>query len=176
MKTLTSSLLLLALASPASADPLPKEIENMSCLLGNWKATGSLTMGKDKASLDATYTCKRTSGDQGVLCNLRITGIPGLAVYEETDLFGYEPNSKTYHWFAVTNSGEVHDHVSPYTTSNKVRFTYNGTQNAKPFKEVVDWEFIGDKTGKVITAITVRGETFEANKSTSVIELKLKKQ
>jgi hypothetical protein len=134
-----------------------------------------MVAGKDKAKLDATWTCKRTSGQFGVLCNLRVTGIPGLAVYEETDLFGYEPNSKTYHWFAVTNSGETHDHSAPYTDGNKIRFAYSGTQGGKPFKEIVDWEFLGDKTGKIVNGINLRGETFEANKSTSVIELKMKK-
>ena len=78
-----------------------------------------------------------------MLCNLKITGVPGLPSYEETDLMGFEPNSKTYHWFAVTNAGETHDHVTPATDKNKLRFTYSGTQEGKPFKEVVDWEFLG---------------------------------
>ena len=176
MKTLTT--LALALASSfASADSLPKEVEGMDCLLGNWKGSGSLVMGKDKAKLDATYACKRTGGDFGVLCNLKITGIPGVPSYEETDLMGYEPNTKTYHWFSVTNAGETHDHVAPFTDKNKIRFTFTGTQEGKPFKELVDWEFSGGaKPGDKPTAIKVRGETFVANASTSVIELSLKKQ
>lgn len=179
-KTLTKSLLTLAVLAPltATADGgLPKEIQGMDCLLGSWKGAGSLVIGKDKAKLDATYSCKRTSGDFGVICQLRVTGIPGVPVYEETDLMGYEPNSKTYHWFAVTNLGETHDHVAPVTDKNKIRFTYNGTQEGKPLKEVVDWEFSGaPKPGDKPTQISVRGETFVGGASTSVIEVKLKKQ
>jgi hypothetical protein len=176
MKTLT--LLALTIVSPlAAADGPPKEIQNMDCLIGSWKGGGSIVIGKDKAKLDASWSCKKTGADFGVLCNLRVTGIPGIAVYEETDLFGYEPHSKTYHWFAVTNAGETHDHVAPFTDKNKIRFTYAGTQEGKPFKEVVDWEFSGAaKPGDKPTQVSVRGETFASNASTSVIELKLKKQ
>jgi hypothetical protein len=174
MKTLT--LLTLAITtSIASADSLPKEVENMDCLLGNWKGSGTMQMGKDKAKLDATYTCKKTGGDFGILCNLRITGIPGMAAYEETDLMGYEPNTKTYHWFSVTNAGETHDHAAPYTESNKIRFTYNGKQEGKPFKEIADWEFSGGSKTEKPNAVKVRGETFVGNASTSVIELAMKK-
>ncbi len=176
MKTLTT-LALVLVSSIATADSLPKEVEGMDCLLGNWKGAGTMTIGRDKAKIDATYSCKRTGGDFGVLCNLRITGIPGVPVYEETDLMGYEPNSRTYHWFAVTNAGETHDHVAPFTDKNKIRFAYSGTQEGKPFKEVVDWEFLGAaKPGDKPNQIKVRGETFVANASTSVIELNMKKQ
>ncbi len=176
MKTLTTLVLVLA-SSFASADSLPKEVEGMDCLLGNWKGAGTLIMGKDKAKLDATYSCKRTGGDFGVLCNLKVTGIPGVPSYEETDLMGYEPNSKTYHWFSVTNGGETHDHVSPVTDKNKIRFTYTGVQEGKSFKEVVDWEFLGAaKPSDKPNLIKVRGETFVSNATTSVIELALKKQ
>jgi hypothetical protein len=177
MKTLNLSILTLATLAPlAAANPLPKEVEGMDCLLGNWKGAGSLVIGKDKSKLDVTYSCKRVSGDWGVLCNLKILGIPGVASYEETDLFGYEPNSKTYHWFAVTNGAETHDHSAPFTDKSKIRFTYNGTQEGKPFKEVIDWEFLGGSDKVKPNAINVRGETFAAGASTSVIELKLKKQ
>ena len=175
--TKTLTLALVALLAPiAAADSLPKEVEGMDCLLGNWKGAGTAQMGKDKAKIEATYSCKRTSGDFGVLCNLKITGIPGLASYEETDLMGYEPNSKTYHWYAVTNAGETHDHVAPVPDKNKLRFQYTGMQEGKPFKEIVDWEFLGAaKPTDKPTMINVRAETFAANVSTSVLDVKMKK-
>src|SRR5215467_12841188 len=85
----------------ALADKLPPPVAGMDCLLGTWRGSGSLTMGKDKAKIDATWTCKRTPGDFGVVCNFHVTGIPGGGSYEETDLMGYEPNTNTYHWFSV---------------------------------------------------------------------------
>ena len=154
----------------AAADTLPKPITDLECLVGTWKGAGTIQLGAEKAKLDATWTCTRTSAKHGVLCNLRVTGIPGLPVYEETDLFGYEPNTSTYHWFSVTNGGETHDHVAKAPAGNKVQFVYTGTQEGKPFKEVIDWEF-----GKEAKTLAIRGETFVAGSSTSVIELKMKK-
>jgi hypothetical protein len=163
-------ILVLALVSSAANAAPPKEVAGMASLVGSWKGSGSIVIGKDRAKLDATYTCKPTAAQYGVLCSLAITGMPGMARYEETDLFGFEPASRTLHWFAVTNAGETHDHATPFTESNKLRFSFSGTQEGKPFKEVVDWEF-----GKDAKSLAVRGETFLAGSSTSVLELKLKK-
>lgn len=175
MKTLTTLLTTLAFATPALADALPEPIARMECLVGTWKGTGTVSMGKDTAKIEGTWNCKRTSAKFGVLCTLKITGIPGVPVYEETDLFGYEPNSSTYHWASVTNAGETHDHVAKVgaSDSNKVQFIYSGTQESKPFKEVIDMEFLGPK--KTADTIMMRGETFAAGASTSVITVKLRK-
>ena len=171
MKTL-KLLATLAVLAPlsAAADALPKPIADMECLVGTWKATGTVTMGKDKAKVDATWSCARTSAENGVLCKLRLTGIPGLAAYEETDLFGYEPGTSTYHWFSVTNAGETHDHVAKAPASNKIQFVHTGTQEGKPFREVIDMDFAKDAK-----AMTLRAETFVAGTSTSVFEIKAKK-
>jgi hypothetical protein len=154
----------------ATADALPKPIQDMECLVGVWKASGTFTMGKDTFKVAATWDCKRTSAKHGVLCNLKLTGVPGLPVYSETDLFGYEPNSNTYHWFSVTNAGETHDHVAPMTAGNAIQFVYTGTQEGKPFKEQIDMVFAKDSK-----SFTLRAETFVAGSSTSLFDLKAKK-
>lgn len=165
---LTASLL--AFATPVHADTLPKPIADLEAFVGTWKATGTATMGKDVAKVAATWTCKRTSAKNGVLCMLKLTGIPGMAAYEETDLFGYEPNSNAYHWFSVTNAGETHDHIAKVPDGKTFQFTYTGMQEAKPFKEVIDLEL--GKDGK---SMTLKSETFVANASTSVLEVTAKK-
>lgn len=176
MKTLTLATTLLAAlaASPslARAEALPKPIADLERFVGTWKATGSVTMGKDTLKVTATWACKRTSAKMGVLCNLELKGIPGLPVYAETDLFGYEPNTNTYHWYAVTNAGETHDHVAKAVSSDepKLQFVFNGTQEGKPFKEVIDLDFAKD--GK---SLSLRAETFVAGASTSVFDIKAKK-
>ncbi len=160
----------LVLPLSAAAEPLPKPIADLECLVGAWKGGGKVTMGKDKGTLDATWTCKRTSAKFGVLCTLRVTGVPGVPVYEETDLMGYEPNTKTYHWYSVTNAGETHDHVARAPAGNTVEFVFNGTQDGKPFKEVIVMSFSNDAK-----AVSARAETFLAGASTSVFELAMRK-
>lgn len=166
---------LLALPLPALAEApakssLPGPVANMECLVGAWKGGGTLVMGKDRAKLEATWTCKRTPGEFGVACAFHITGIPGVAAYEETDLMGYEPGTNTYHWYSVTSAGETHDHIAKYADGPKLQFVHTGVADGKPFKEVIDLEFAKD--GKSVTG---RGETFAGGQSTSVLELKLRK-
>ena len=153
---MTRYLLIAALAGAplAAAAESPKQIASLKRLVGAWKGTGTIAMGKDKAKIDASYECKLTSGDSGVACSLRMTGIPGLAVYEESDLFGYEPNSSTYHWYAVTNAGETHDHAAKASADGPIRWVYTGIQDGKPFKEVVDMEVANDDASIAVHAVT----------------------
>jgi hypothetical protein len=154
----------------AVAEPLPKPVSEMECLVGSWKGGGSLTAGKDKSKIDATWTCKRTSSQFGVSCAFQVTGIPGVPVYDETDLMGYEPNTNLYHWYSVTNAGETHDHVAKVPNGNTIQFVFNGTQEGKTFKEIIDLTFSKDEKN-----VRGRAETFLAGKSTSVMELSLGK-
>ena len=93
-----------------------------------------------------------------------------MQAYEETDLMGYEPNTNTYHWYSVTNSGETHDHVAKPSSSNTIEFIFNGVQDGKAFKEVIDLTFSADS--KTISGTC---ETFSAGVSQSVMALSLKK-
>jgi hypothetical protein len=120
MKKLAKLSRVLALAAPlfglprsvTASEGLPKPVADMECLVGQWAGPGTVVSGKDTAKINATWSCKRTSAQYGVLCAFHVTGIPGLAAYDETDLMGYEPNSNTYHWYSVTNAGETHDNVA----------------------------------------------------------------
>jgi len=171
MNKLATLIATVGFASIASADAkLPPEVDGMNCLVGKWTATGTVTMGKDSAKVKATWDCKRISDKWGVLCSLNLKGIPGLPTYAETDLFGFEPNSRKYHWFSVTNAGETHDHVADFSTGNSLKFVYTGTQEGKPFKEVVDMTI-----GKDDKSFTLKSETFVDGASTSVFEVQAKK-
>lgn len=160
----------LGFLSTARADALPKPVADMECLVGAWKVAGTATMGKDVAKVTATWDCKRTAGKFGVSCTLALKGIPGLPAYAETDLMGYDAGANKYHWFAVTNAGETHDHVADVPSGNKLQFVYTGTQEGKPLKEVIDFEI-----GKDEKSLTLRSETFVAGASVMVLEGKAHK-
>ncbi len=156
-----------ALAAAGTATP-STEPDALTALVGTWKATGTLSMGGAPAqNVTVTWVCKATSAKAGVQCNLKMTGIPGMT-YECTDLFGYEPNSKTFHWYAVSNAGETHDHVGSGSPAGKSRWVATSIQDGKPFKEVIDMSIEG-------RALTIRAETFLDGKSTSLVEAKGKK-
>jgi hypothetical protein len=172
MNTLGKIVALSVLVCPvyASADALPKPVAALSGMVGTWKGAGSITMGKEVAKIDATWSCKRTSAQFGVLCTFHVTGIPGVPVYEETDLFGYDPNANTYHWYSVTNAGETHDHVAPAPSGSAFQFVYTSTQDGQPFKEVIDLDFMKDPK-----RASGRAETFVGGASVSVMQLDLRK-
>ena len=156
-----------ARADGPAAGGLPKEVKDMSCLLGSWKGTGSMTMGGQKADgVKMTWTCKRTSSEWGVSCTALMTGIPGVDRYEETDLFGFEPGTGKYHWFSVTNAGETHDHVSTLVKGETLQFVHTGTQEGKPFKEVIDMTF----KGKNSSMFDLKSESFLDGKSVAVLQ------
>ena len=143
----------------------------MSCLVGNWKGTASMTMGGQKADgVKLTWMCKRTSSEWGVSCTALMTGIPGVDRYEETDLFGFEPGTGKYHWFSVTNAGETHDHVSTLIKGETLQFVHTGTQDGKPFKEVIDMTFKGQGKGKDSAMFDLRSESFLDGKSVAVLQ------
>jgi hypothetical protein len=159
-----------AIAGSSVNPPASKEIKDMECLVGNWKGAGQMVMGADKVDVKLAWGCKRSAGDWGVLCGLKMTGIPGMASYEETDLFGFEPGTGKYHWFSVTNAGETHDHVADLPKGDDVHFVYTGTQEGKPFREVIDMHFRdGTKT------VDIKAETFLDGKSTSTFAATLRK-
>jgi hypothetical protein len=150
----------------AGNPPPPKEVQGMSCLVGNWKGTGSMTMGAQKVEgIKMTWDCKKTSGDWGVSCHATMVGMPGLDKYEESDLFGYDAGTGKYHWYSVTNAGEVHDHVSTPSKPPVLEFVHNGLQEGKPYKEVVQITFKGKNDS--ITDLHV--ETFVDGKLESVL-------
>jgi hypothetical protein len=76
-----------------------------------------------------SFAARRAEGRS--ISSDHLTGIPGLAAYDETDLMGYEPNSNTYHWYSITNAGETHDHVATPPNGSAIRFVFNGTQENK---------------------------------------------
>jgi hypothetical protein len=172
MKLLHLPLALSLLLAPAigAAEPLPKPIADMDRWVGQWKGTGTLRAGAETAALQASWSCQRTSAKYGVSCTFHVTGIPGVPSYEETDLMGYDGVASVYHWYSVTNAGETHDHVARAASGDTLRFAFKGTQEGKPFEEVIDLAF--SENGRRVSG---KAETFVAGTSVSVMELSLTK-
>ena len=134
-------------SAPKTAAGLPDEVQAMHCLVGEWKGTGSAQFGPvargprgpepEQARVQFSLSCTPTSGGFGVQCKTRFTGLPGGSTQEETDLFGFDPGRRKYHWFSVTNQGETHDHVADVSTTDTLRFVYDGVQEGKPMQEVI---------------------------------------
>jgi hypothetical protein len=170
MKTKKLAFALAALASfsvsgsvwaNGNPDPkLPKEVQNMYCLVGSWQGTFTMAMGPQRAKIKASIDCSPASSGYAIQCKSKMTGFPGGAVAEETDLFGYDPGGGKYHWYAVTNMGESHDHVADVPKGNTVHWLYKGTQEGKPFEEALSMKF-----GKNEKSIAFRSSGKSAGKT-----------
>jgi hypothetical protein len=149
MKTLLTVLVTSALVPTAFADgkpdpALPKEIQGMHRMVGDWKSEGATAFiagKKRKAAL--AMSCSPTAGGMGILCNSTVE-VEGLGRMAETDLFGYDAGQNKYHWFAVTQMGETHDHVAlpPGPNDKGLTFVYSGYQEGKPMQEVISLTFL----------------------------------
>lgn len=147
-------------AAPALADQAPAEHTTpdkaaaLHRMVGTHKLKGTFTMGGQTSKLTGTIACAKTSGDAGVLCNTTFTGIPGIDRYEETDLFGYDAGDGLYHWFAVTNGGETHDHKGT-AAGDKWVFQHTGPQDGALLTERVVLTWKGDRLKSFRSTITV---------------------
>ena len=146
-----------ARAGSGGADPsLPKEVQEMYCLVGEWRGTGTLEAEGQKTAMKISLSCKPTSGGFGIACQSRFVDPAGHA-YEETDLFGYDPGARKYHWFAVTSAGETHDHVADLPTGNTITWVYTGRQDTRPLQETVSFVFGADGKRLQFRSTTVVG-------------------
>jgi hypothetical protein len=116
---------------------LPKEVQPMHCMVGEWRGTGTLEMGDTKGSVTVSMSCRATSSGYGVACDSRFKGMPG-GDQTETDLFGFDPGQNKYHWFAVTSMGETHDHVADAPAANTLQWVYRGQQDGKALVEAIE--------------------------------------
>lgn len=166
MKTLIAAALTTCLVSTAfangNADPkLPKEIQPLYCLVGEWKSKDAygIIAGK-KHKVEFTVSCAPTADGMGLVCNDKFD-IEGMGHVDETDLFGYDAGQNRYHWFALTGRGETHDHVAlpPGPNDKGVVFSYSGYEGGKPMQEVVTMTFLDENKIDFKNVGTIGGES-----------------
>lgn len=149
--------------APQLAADGPQELRNLATFLGTWEGNGTVRMGDQTGTLHARWVCGVAAGGYGVRCSFTMTGVPGMATYSEDDLMGWNPNDRLYHWYSVTNAGEVHDHWGSFDGTGST-FQFQGTMNGHLFVEHIRFTMRG------ANEITLRATTAEGATETSVIE------
>jgi hypothetical protein len=166
-----AAVLALAALPVAAADPAPapsKEADELDCLVGSWAVAGTIAIEGKKNDVKGTYECKHAAGGFGVACAMRVTGIAGMSEYLLQDIWGYEPSSGAYHWYVVTNGGEVHDHVGRIEGAQKERavLAYTGMMDGKSFREDVVFDWANEKKFVVTAKSALGGAPIEDTKLT----------
>ena len=88
----------LAVASAVMAQeapaPPPEVTKTVKALDGSWATDMKLTLpGQAPIAFKGTWNCHKISAGSAVACSLS-TQVPGLGPLEETDLWGYDPETK----------------------------------------------------------------------------------
>jgi hypothetical protein len=77
--------------------------------------------------------------------------------YEETDLMGWNAADGLYHWYSVTNAGEVHDHWGS-CDGNVTTFQYQGVADGKLLVERITFTMVDARTMRIHATTTVGSE------------------
>jgi hypothetical protein len=128
MRTITRLLVVLVatlsaclpLAGAAEAPAAPPAA-GFYVLTGDWKGEGSVTENGQQAHFELQLQCHKASAGWAVLCTMSGRDRAGNQVLAETDLFGVDPATGKGHWYAVTNSGETHDHLVYWSDPKTLR-------------------------------------------------------
>jgi hypothetical protein len=139
-------------ALPAAAEKTPEPVQKLGRLVGTWKGKGTLKMGKEVANLTATWTCQPGAGGFGIRCALALKGIPGLPLYEEMDIMGFDPGDGLVHWYSVTNAGETHDHKGSWD-GDTLQVTFTGPKGGELYSECVTIKPAGKGSIRITSAV-----------------------
>ena len=155
---MTTSRLALALAALAAAaapahakgapDPkLPVQIQAMYRLVGDWSTKrGRMTIDGVEHAVALAISCAPAAGGVAIACQAHFD-VEGMGHFEESDLFGYDAGEDRYHWYAVDQFGDTHDHVAlPPAEGQPLVFAYAGILRGVPMHEVISFGFDRDGT------------------------------
>jgi hypothetical protein len=146
-----------------AAAPAPPEVKKtVDTFAGTWHFHLKLTPpGAAPIAFPGTWTCKKIVGGAAVDCTLKATA-PGMGPVEETDLIGYDPETKAVHIMTWNNQGEVHDHRGAWQ-GDKIVLHHSATAGGKPVEE--DFELTPAGTRKMSFRFTAKTDdgttTFE---------------
>lgn len=165
MNTMTRLTTLLALTITLPLPALSSADENAMmpaaapfyALVGNWQGKGEFgETGQTPAKLVLNFQCQKTSAGWGVSCQMKASN-KDMAM-SETDLFGHDPVSNTFHWYAVTNTGETHDHQAKWLDAHTMMASYSWTQEGANMAENITMKFNGNKTMLFESIVSQNGQ------------------
>lgn len=147
---------------PPKAPEAPPEVKKtVDALAGKWSATTTMTApgAKEPVKFSEKIDCKRVAGGRAVSCT-ELAKVPGMGAMDFAYLVSYDAERKAVHWFAVGNTGEVHDHVCHWSDDKTLECEpLKATMNGAPITETIKMVFDGNKFTVNATTTTKEGDT-----------------
>lgn len=143
-----------------STDPAPAAARYYP-FVGSWTGQGELSQpGQPAAKLALQWSCSEASSGHAVRCEM--TAQNDSMTMTESDLMGVDPLSGEGHWYAVTNQGEVHDHVAQWSDPKTMTANYAWQQDGKQMQETVTFKLLSEKSLKFSSVVTADGQEVAA--------------
>ncbi|MGA8048763.1 MAG: hypothetical protein WCA09_01140 [Burkholderiales bacterium] len=126
-------------------------------LLGHWKGKGELAEpGQPAAKLALKLACRKDASGWAVRCDMSATNHE--MTITEADLFGVDPVTGQGHWYAVTNQGDAHDHLTEWTDAATMKAHYEWVQDGKKMREDILFRLPGTKSMEFRSVVTADGK------------------
>lgn len=71
---------------------------------------------------------------------------------------GVDPVTGKWHWYAVTNQGETHDHLADWTGADEMNARYSWIQDGKKMDEIITVKLSGKKAMEFRSVVNAHGE------------------
>lgn len=153
----------------SSIFPVPPEANKLGIFVGEWNIEGYLTFQGKNLKVKGVWILSWAAAKWGVL-NVGEMEIEGLGVYEEVDILGFDEGEKRYHLFSVTNTAATHDHKGNWLDDKTMRFSYQGLQEGKKYKETIDIRSVSSTELAITETDELDGQTV------STMDITLRKQ
>lgn len=154
---IAAAILAIPVTSMAAGTDGPPAASRFYPLLGNWKGQGELKQGAEAAAkLALGLSCGKASSGWAVSC--RMVAKNGDMTMTESDLMGVDAVTGQGHWYAITNDGETHDHLTKWTDPSHLQADYAWTQDGKKMHEHITMTLTGKKTLDFRSVVTADGK------------------
>lgn len=128
-----------------------------SVLSGDWQGEGRVSENDEVSHFDLRLQCSQASAGWAELCMMSGRDRDGVIVLAETDLFGVDPVTGQGHWYAVSNSGETHDHLADWTDAHTLHAHLGWQQDGKQMEERIVLSLAGAKTLEFHSVVSENG-------------------
>ncbi len=135
----------LAADAAAATAATPPAASRYYPFLGHWKGHGEISEpGQSPTPVSIAMSCSKVSSGWAVRCDMEAKN--DTMTITESDLMGVDPVTGTGHWYAVTNQGETHDHVTQWPDAKSMTAHHAWTQDGKTMEEDIAFVFTDDKS------------------------------
>lgn len=125
--------------------------------VGNWKGKGQMSEpGEKSVLLTLRLKCRKAASGWAVSCEMQAKN--DKMTITESDLMGVDPITGTGHWYAVTNQGDAHDHITEWANAKTMHAHYGWSQDGKKMLEKISVVFGTNKSMEFHSIVTADGK------------------